>query len=107
VNAYLLRSLPYPTAHRVYHLRYAPVGPWEPRGMTAIDWKLLEDVVADNITSAGATFYLKDEGSITRTGALQVSSGFLRGLGIQPMIGRTFVTDEFAAGGENVAMIGH
>ena len=38
VNAYLLRSLPYPTAQRVYHLRYAPVGPWEPRGMTAIDW---------------------------------------------------------------------
>ena len=25
VNAYLLRSLPYPTAERVYHLRYAPL----------------------------------------------------------------------------------
>ena len=41
VSAYLLRSLPYPTAQRVYHLRYAPVGPWEPRGMTGIDWKSL------------------------------------------------------------------
>jgi len=52
VNAYLLRSLPYPTAQRVYHLRYAPPGPYEPRGMTAIDWKLLEDVVEDTITSS-------------------------------------------------------
>jgi putative ABC transport system permease protein len=107
VSAYLLRSLPYPTAQRVYHLRYAPVGPWEPRGMTGIDWKSLEDVVADSITFSGATFYLKDDGSLTRTRSLQVSPGFLRGLGVQPLIGRTFAEGEFAAGGENVALIGH
>ena len=35
VNAYLIRSLPYPEAHRLYHVRYSPPGPWEPRGMTA------------------------------------------------------------------------
>ena len=48
VNAYLLRSLPYPTAQRLYHLRYAPPGPYEPRGMTAIDWKSLEMQPGDN-----------------------------------------------------------
>jgi predicted permease len=107
VNAYLLRSLPYPTAERIYHLRYAPVGPWEPRGMTGIDWKSLEDVVADSITSSGATFYLGDAGSIERARGLQVSSGFLRGLGVQPLIGRTFAEEEFAAGAESVALISH
>lgn len=107
VNAYLIRSLPYPTAERVYHLRYAPVGPWEPRGMTSIDWKSLEDVVEDSITSAGTTFYLKENGSLATTRSLQVSSGFLRGLGVQPILGRGFVEEEFATGGENVAMIGH
>jgi putative ABC transport system permease protein len=107
VNAYLLRSLPYPTAQRVYHLRYAPVGPWEPRGMTAIDWKSLEDVVEDSITSSGETLYLKDDGPVTRTRSLQVSPGFLRGLGVQPVMGRTFAESEFATGGENVALIGH
>src|SRR5688572_17145769 len=71
VNAYLLRSLPYPTAKNVYHLRYAPVGPWEPRGMTAIDWKTLEDVVEDSITSSGLTLYLKEDGSIKRARGLQ------------------------------------
>lgn len=107
VNAYLLHSLPYPTAQRVYHLRYAPIGPYEPRGMTGIDWKSLEDVVADSITSSGLTLYFKDDGSLTRARGLQVSPGFLRGLGVQAMIGRTFAEDEFAAGGEAVAVIGH
>jgi len=107
VNAYLLRSLPYPTADRVYHLRYAPVGPWEPRGMTGIDWKSLEDVVADNITSSGATFFVKDDGPVARFRGLQVSPGFLRGLGVQAKLGRTFTEEEFATGSENVAVIGH
>src|SRR5262245_46257411 len=66
VNAYLLRSVPYPTADRVYHLRYAPVGPWEPRGMTGIDWKSLGDVVTDAITSSGSTYYLGEPGSVVR-----------------------------------------
>ena len=107
VNAYLLRSLPYPTAERLYHLRYAPVGPWEPRGMTGIDWKSLEDVVTDCITSSGSTFYLGDAGSIERARGLQVSPGFLRGLGVQPLMGRSFAEDEFAAGSESVALISH
>src|SRR5688572_6465353 len=100
VNAYLLRSLPYPTAERVYHLRYAPVGPWEPRGMTSIDWKSLEDVVADSITSSGSTLYLKGDGPLSRARGLQVSPGFLRGLGVQTRIGRTFIEEDFAEGGE-------
>src|SRR4030095_2744475 len=88
VNAYLVRSLPYPTAQRVYHLRYAPVGPYEPRGMTGIDWQALGDVVADHITASGVTFYMKDGGSVTRARGLQVSAGFLRGLGVQAVLGR-------------------
>src|SRR5438132_457059 len=29
VNAYLIRSLPYPAAERLYHVMYAPAGPYE------------------------------------------------------------------------------
>src|SRR5690349_9977291 len=106
VNAYLLRSLPYPTAQRVYHLRYAPVGPWEPRGMTSIDWQSLEDVVTDSITSAGTSYLLKGDGPMTRARGVQASPGFLRGLGVRAVIGRTLGAEDYA-GGENVAMIGH
>lgn len=75
--------------------------------MTGIDWKSLEDVVADSITASSATFYLKDDGPVTRLRGLQVSPGFVRGLGVQAGPGRTFVAEEFASGGESVVMIGH
>src|SRR5258705_5425331 len=50
VNAYLIRSLPYPFARRLYHVRYAPPGPVEPRGVSAIDWQSLRDVVEIPVT---------------------------------------------------------
>jgi hypothetical protein len=60
VNAYLIRSVPYAAADRLYHVMYAPPGPWEPRGMSALDWSSLSDVVEFPITSLGETFYLTD-----------------------------------------------
>ena len=57
VNAYLIRSLPYPNSDCLYHVMYAPPGPWEPHGMTGLDWTSVEDVVEFPIASAGESFY--------------------------------------------------
>ena len=62
LNAYVLRSLPYAHADRLYHVMYAPPGPWEPGGMEALDWRAVNDVVEFPITASGATFYLSDGG---------------------------------------------
>lgn len=62
VNAYLIRSLPYPEADRLYHVRYAPPGPVEPRGMSALDWSSVGDVVEYAVTSLGETYYLTGQG---------------------------------------------
>src|SRR4030095_15705585 len=43
-NASLTRSLAYPAANRLYHVMYAPPGPWEPGGMGSLDWKAVSDV---------------------------------------------------------------
>jgi putative ABC transport system permease protein len=107
VNAYLLRSLPYPTAHRLYHVMYAPPGPYEPRGMTEIDWRSLGDVVEDTITPASATFYVMDEGAVTTFRGLRVPPGFGRGLGVQAVLGRIFMPEEYVEGAGEVAVIGH
>jgi putative ABC transport system permease protein len=88
-------------------VRYAPPGPYEPRGMTAIDWKSLGDVVEDTISPSGATFYMRDAGSIKTLRSLRVPPGFIRGLGVQAAIGRTFVAEEFEAGSAEPALIGH
>ena len=53
LNAYLLRSLPYDHADRLYHVMYAPPGPWEPGRMEALDWGAVDDVVEFPITASG------------------------------------------------------
>ncbi|HET7697068.1 MAG TPA: ABC transporter permease [Vicinamibacterales bacterium] len=107
VNAYLIRSLPYRDAGRIYHLRYAPPGPWEPRGMTALDWTAVADVVEHPIASAGETFHVSDGGFSTSLRALRVTHGFVEGLGVRVVSGRTLQPHDFAAGGEPAALIGH
>ncbi|HUR57004.1 MAG TPA: ABC transporter permease [Opitutaceae bacterium] len=106
VNAYLLRAMPYPDAHRIYHLNYAPPGPYEPRGMNAIDWKALNAVVDATIIAAGETFYLPGAGYAPSVTGSRVSPGYITGLGVRPAIGRVFTDDEYKAGAEGVIIIG-
>jgi putative ABC transport system permease protein len=107
VNAYLIRSLPYPEADRLYHVRYAPPGPWEPRGMTGLDWTSVEDVVEFPIASAGESFYLTDGGATLLLRGLRATRGFVDGLGVSVAAGRRFTEQDFVAGSERVALIGH
>lgn len=107
VNAYLIRSLPYPEADRLYHVRYAPPGPWEPRGMTGLDWASVEDVVEFPIASAGESFYLADGGYTVSLRGLRATRGFADGLGVSVVTGRRFTAQDFVAGSEPVALIGH
>ena len=107
VNAYLLRTLPYPAVDRLYHVRYAPPGPWEPRGMTDLDWASVQDVVEFPIASSGESFYLGDDGYTMVLRGLRVSRGFSDGLGVSVVAGRRLSAADFAAGAEPVALIGH
>ena len=107
VNAYLIRTPPYPAADRMYHLRYAPPGPWEPHGMTGLDWTTVEDVVEFPIASAGESFYLGSAGGTVLLRGLRVTSGFVDGLGVSVRAGRRFTAQDFVAGSEPVAIIGH
>lgn len=107
LNAYLLRSLPYPQADRLYHVMYAPPGPWEPGGMSALDWRTVDDVVEHAITAGGRTFYLTDAGYTQSVRALAGSPGLVAGLGVQAVAGRSLGPADFTTGSERVAMISH
>ena len=106
-NAYLLRSQPYEAAERVYYLRYAPPGPWEPGGMTALDWRSVADVVEFAIASSGETFYLADGPYAQAARVRRVTAGFIGGLGVRAIAGRTLIATDFQAAAEPVALIGH
>jgi putative ABC transport system permease protein len=107
VNAYLVEPLPYAQSDRLYRVRYAPPGPWEPRGMSSLDWGSVADVVEFPITSASETFYLTADGFAQSVRGLRIGSGFIAGLGVRAVPGRTLEPGDFDAGGEQAAMIGH
>jgi predicted permease len=105
VNAYLLRSLPYAAADRLYHVRYAPPGPWEPRGMSGLDWASVNDVVEFPVTAAGETFYLTDSTYAQSVRGLRVTQAFVEGLGVGALLGRSLRDDDFVTA--EAALIGH
>ena len=107
VNAYLIRSLPYPDADRLYHVRYAPPGPWEPSGMTGLDWSSVDDVVEFPVAASGDAFYLSEGGHTVSLRGLRVTGGFVDGLGVAVAAGRRLGAQDFLTGSEPVALIGH
>jgi putative ABC transport system permease protein len=106
VNAYLLRPLPYPSADRLYHVMYAPPGPVEPRGMSALDWNSVADVVEMPVSAASETWYSPDVAGARPARALRVSRGFLDALGVRVVAGRIPGEAEFVPGSD-AALIGH
>lgn len=106
-NAYLLRALPFPQGKHLYHLMYAPPGPYEPRGMNGIDWRALDDVVDATIISGGEAFFLGDSGSMQFVRVTRASPGFMSGLGVRPILGRGFDEADYKTGAPQVALLGH
>ena len=106
-NAYLIRTLPYPAADRVYHVMYAPPGPWEPRGLSGMDWASLSDVVEYPLASSADTFFLADGGAAPPLRGRRITFGMLAGLALQPAAGRLLTADDFRSSAEPSVLIGY
>src|SRR5262245_58408271 len=107
VKAYLFTGLPYPAADRLYWIRYAAPGQDAPRGMEKLDWASLSDVIEHPVAWDLDMFYLLGGDYAESAPGAWVTEGFVRGLGIQPAIGRGFDASAFVTGGPNVALISH
>ncbi len=107
VNAYLIRSLPYPGAERLHMLRYAPPGQNYPPGLAALDWRSLDDVLEHPISWDLDVFYLVGGDNAESAPGAWVTPGFMQGLGVRPAMGRGFAPEEFRAGAQQVALISH
>src|SRR3712207_2219106 len=88
VNAYLVRSLPYPAADRLYHVAYSPPGQSHPPGLEELSWDALSPVVEHPIAWDLDMFYLTGGDYPEAAQGAWVTPGFMRGLGIRPAIGR-------------------
>jgi len=106
VNAYLIRSMPYPAANRLYRVIYAPQGVRNPGGMQLLDWKALGNIVevADGSRSTLST--ITEGGYTQEVMGLMTSPGSLEAIGVRAIIGRSLLEEDFHPGAERVALIG-
>jgi putative ABC transport system permease protein len=105
LGAYLLNGLPYPEADRLYWIRYGAPGQDAPRNMAALDWRSVDDVIEHPIAWDLDAFYMLGGEHVEMIPGAWVTQGFVRGLGIQPALGRGFDADAFGPGAPNVALI--
>jgi putative ABC transport system permease protein len=106
-KAYLLHALPYPAAERLFAVRYSTPGQQDPRGMDALDWSSLNDVIEHPIAWDLDVFYMLGGEHAESIPGAWVTPGFVEGLGIRPALGRGFDRESFAPGGTNVVLISH
>lgn len=106
IGAYAERALPYPEPHRLFHVMYAPPGPWEPANVSRLDWVSVRDVAQHAITARGAHMYEPESPAVVLR-ALRVDTGFVRGLHVRAMIGRTLTLADYASDAEPRAMISY
>lgn len=107
VNAYLIRSLPYPDSRQLYHVMYAPPGPWEPSGMTGLDWTSASDVVEQPIGAAGEDVHVAAGGYSSSIRVLRANRGFVEGLRVGVSLGRPLTAEDFSGRSERVALMGY
>jgi putative ABC transport system permease protein len=105
-NAYLLRSMPYPAADRLYHVMYTQPGQPEPRGIALIDWKAMANTVELADSNSEVRFYARFDGAIQEVMGLASSTSTAETLGVRVATGRYFEASDFRPGSEPVALIG-
>ena len=113
VNAVLLKALPYQEPERIVMLwtdnPSMNLGFHElpPTPLDLLDWRNLAqsfEQIAAFKTKLGD---LSEQGEPERVGGVQVTANFFSLLGVQPMFGRVFSTDEDQPGKDKVAIISH
>jgi putative ABC transport system permease protein len=107
VNAYLIRSLPYPAADRLYQVTWARPGENAPTGLSDLDWASLSDVVEHPVAWDLDVFYMLGGEYPEAAPGAWVTDGFMLGLGIRAAMGRGFAREDFETGRPQVALISH
>jgi putative ABC transport system permease protein len=105
VNAYLLRSLPYPESGRLYSVSYAQPPAYPPDGLEDLDWASLSDVIEYPIAWDLDMFYVLGGEYPEAAPGAWVTWGFTQGIGIRAALGRTFTEADFAPGQPQVVLI--
>lgn len=105
VNAYLIRSLPYPESERLYSVTYAQPPAFPPEGLEDLDWESLSDVIEHPIAWDLDMFYVLGGEYPEAAAGAWVTWQFTQGIGVQAVLGRSFTQADFQPGQPQVVLI--
>jgi putative ABC transport system permease protein len=109
VNAVLLRPLPYRNPDRLVSL-WAKVpehGRWRTTPANFFDWKKQNTVFEDIAAFGSWTMTLTGDGDPEQLLGTHVSIGYFPVVGVEPSLGRSFTTEEYEPGKDQVVILGH
>jgi putative ABC transport system permease protein len=109
VNALLLRSLPIEDPERLVFGMALREG-FDPFGTSLLEYALYRDEARSFLSSGLGTprlFNLIGSGEPERLRGSAVMAGYLKTLGVRPVLGRLFTQDEDRPGGPAVLLLGH
>jgi putative ABC transport system permease protein len=109
VNAVMLRPLPYKNPDRLVSL-WANVpehGRWRVTPANFLDWKKQNTVFEDVAAFGAATMTLTGAGEPEQILGTKASAGYFSVVGVEPVLGRPFLPDEYEPGKGQVVILGH
>ncbi len=109
VDAALIKPLPYPDPTRLMAVSEAS-GPFPRANLSYLDyqdWKQFNTAFRSLDVYSGGGFLFSTPTAVEPTEAGRVSAGFLRTLGVTPLLGRDFSAIEEAPGGPHVVMLSY
>jgi putative ABC transport system permease protein len=111
VNAVLLRPLPFQDPEQLVIVWEDATFAGFPRNTPApanyVDWKNQNQSFSDMAASHETSFNLTGDGEPERVSAYSVTANFFPLLGVQPLLGRSFLTEEDRPGANKVAVLSY
>jgi putative ABC transport system permease protein len=109
VNAVMLRSLPYKNPDRLVSLwtNVPEHGRWRTSPGDFLDWKKQNTVFEDVAAFNSSTVTLTGDGEPEQMMGANVSAGYFAVVGVEPMIGRSFLPEEYELDKNQVVILGH
>src|SRR5215216_3934656 len=111
VNAVLLRPLPFQNPEQLAIVWEDATFAGFPRNTPApanyVDWKTQNQSFVDMAASHETSFNLTGDGEPERVAAYSVTANFFPLLGVQPLLGRSFLAEEDRSGANKVVVLSY
>ncbi len=110
VNTVLLRPLPFKESERLVLIRETKLPQFSEFAVAPanfLDWQKQNTVFERLVASRRGAVNLTGTGDPERLPSLQVTEGFVAMLGVQPQLGRGFLSEEHQPGNSNVVLLSH